>query len=58
MIPLMYKGENYFIIQFSDNKKFVTLNLKHEKGKSILLDLVKVSDVFLESYTPGTLDQA
>jgi len=57
MIPLMYKGENYFIMQFSDNKKFVTLNLKHEKGKKVLLDLVKASDVFLESYTPGTLDR-
>jgi len=56
-IPLMYKGENYFIMQFSDNKKFVSLNLKHEKGKKILLDLVKASDVFLESYTPGTLDR-
>jgi CoA:oxalate CoA-transferase len=57
MIPLMYHGENYFIMQFSDNKKFITLNLKHEKGKKIFLDLVKVSDVFLESYTPGTLDR-
>jgi len=33
MIPLMYKGENYFIMQFSDNKKFITLNLKHEEAK-------------------------
>jgi formyl-CoA transferase len=57
MIPLMYKGENYFTMQFSDNKKFITINLKNEKGKKILLDLVKVSDVFLESYTPGTLDR-
>ena len=52
MIPLMYHGENYFVMQFSDNKKFITLNLKHEKGRKIFLDLVKVSDVFLESYTP------
>lgn len=57
MIPLMYHGENYFVMQFSDNKKFITLNLKHEKGRKIFLDLVKVSDVFLESYTPGTLDR-
>jgi len=57
MVPLMYKGENYFIIHLNDNKKFVTLNLKHEKGKKIFMDLVKISDVFLESYTPGTLDR-
>jgi crotonobetainyl-CoA:carnitine CoA-transferase CaiB-like acyl-CoA transferase len=56
-IPLMYKGENLFIMQFSDNKKFITLDLKKEKGKRILLDLVAKSDVFLESYTPGTLDR-
>jgi crotonobetainyl-CoA:carnitine CoA-transferase CaiB-like acyl-CoA transferase len=57
MIPLMYRGENYFVMQFSDSKKFITLNLKNEKGRKIFLDLVKVSDVFLESYTPGTLDR-
>jgi len=57
LVPLMYKGENYFIMHLNDNKKFVTLNLKNEKGKKIFMDLVKKSDVFLESYTPGTLDR-
>ena len=57
MVPLMYKGENYFIMHLNDNKKFITLNLKHEKGKKIFMDLIKISDVFLESYTPGTLDR-
>ncbi len=57
MMPLIYKGENYFIMQFSDNKKFITLNLKHEAGKELFMKLVKISDVFLESYTPGTLDR-
>jgi len=57
LVPLIYKGENYFIMNFNDNKKLITLNLKHEKGKKIFMDLVKISDVFIESYTPGTLDR-
>jgi crotonobetainyl-CoA:carnitine CoA-transferase CaiB-like acyl-CoA transferase len=37
------------------NKRCVTLNLKAEKGKEILTELIKQSDVILENYKPGTL---
>ena len=37
------------------NKKSVTLNLKTEKGRQILRELIKTGDVLVENYAPGTL---
>lgn len=35
------------------NKKNITLNLKEEKGKQILRDLIKDADVLIENFRPG-----
>lgn len=35
------------------NKKNITLNLKSEKGKEILRDLIKDADVLIENFRPG-----
>lgn len=39
------------------NKKAVTLNLKTEQGREVLLKLVETADVFVENYRPGALDK-
>lgn len=42
----------YFIIM-NRNKKSITLNLRDERGKQILYDLVKSSDVVIDNYRAG-----
>ena len=37
------------------NKYGITLNLNHERGKELLKELVKVSDVLLEAYAPRVM---
>src|SRR5487761_1597301 len=38
------------------NKRSLTLNLKHERGRAILERLLERADIFLENYRPGTMD--
>jgi CoA:oxalate CoA-transferase len=49
------KNHSGYFISLNRNKKSMVLNLKHEKGKSILWDLIKVSDVLIENYRPDTM---
>jgi formyl-CoA transferase len=39
------------------NKKSITLNLRSEKGKNILCELVKKVDVVTSNFTPGVMDR-
>jgi|TARA_Y100000310_G_scaffold224384_1_gene226212 crotonobetainyl-CoA:carnitine CoA-transferase CaiB-like acyl-CoA transferase len=41
----------------NSNKKSITLDLKQDKGKELLKDLVKEADVLLENFAPGTMDR-
>lgn len=38
-------------------KKSVTLNLKNEAARAVLLDLVRGADVFVESFRPGVMER-
>jgi CoA:oxalate CoA-transferase len=50
------KNRSGYFISLNRNKKSLVLNLKHEKGKSILRELIKVADVIVENFRPGTMD--
>ncbi len=39
------------------NKRGVAVNLKHEKGRAVLLRMVQDADVLLENFRVGTLDK-
>ena len=39
------------------NKRAITLNLKTERGRSLLFDMVKRADVVLENFGPGAMDR-
>jgi formyl-CoA transferase len=52
-----YKGRALWWPVLSRNKKCITLNLRTEKGQQLLLDLVRVSDVLVENFRPGTLEK-
>lgn len=41
----------------NSNKQFVTLNLKHPRGRELLIEMVRRSDVLVENFSPGTLDR-
>lgn len=50
-------GESVRWPTIARNKRCITLNLKDERGKAILMDLIKDADIVIENFRPGTLDK-
>jgi formyl-CoA transferase len=46
----------YFLL-LNANKRSVTINLKDERGKKILRELIKQGDVFVENFGPGAIER-
>ncbi len=46
-----------FFTYFNRNKKSVSIDLKSDKGKEILLKLVKQADILIENFGPGTVER-
>jgi alpha-methylacyl-CoA racemase len=44
-------------IALNRNKRSITLNLKSERGREVLLDLCERFDVLVESFRPGVMDR-
>lgn len=50
-------NKSMYFLSINRGKKSISLNLKTEKGKKILLDLVKKFDVIVENFKPGTMEK-
>ena len=50
------RGQSAYWVQYNSGKKSLAINLRTDEGKEVLKDLVKVSDVFLQNFRPGTID--
>jgi formyl-CoA transferase len=50
-------GHHFFFTVHARGKRCVTLDLRREEGREVLLQLVERSDVLLESFRPGTLER-
>jgi formyl-CoA transferase len=49
--------DSYVFILVNANKRSVTANLKHPKGKEVLFDLIRKSDVIVENFGPGVIER-
>jgi len=54
--PPFIGTESAYFMNLNRNKKSLTLDLKTTEGKNVFLDLVKHSDVLIENFRPGTMD--
>jgi len=53
--PWVGKQSAYWV-QYNSGKKSLSMDLRTEKGKEVLRELVKVSDVLLQNFRPGTIE--
>ena len=56
-VPPLEEGESLFFRALNRGKKSLTLNLKSDQGRAILLQLVETADVLLESFRPGVMER-
>lgn len=50
-------GASAYFMSLNRGKKSISLNLKDPRGKALLIELVKRSDILLENFRPGTMRQ-
>ena len=50
------RGQSAYWVQYNSGKRSLGLNLYTEKGKETLRELVKVSDILIQNFRPGTID--
>jgi crotonobetainyl-CoA:carnitine CoA-transferase CaiB-like acyl-CoA transferase len=49
-------GVGYSFLMLNANKRSVALNLKHPRGREILLELLERGDVLVENYSAGVME--
>ena len=49
--------DSLFYLTFNSNKRSLTLDLKHPRGKEVFRALLKNADVLLENFGPGVLER-
>src|ERR1700730_3583542 len=49
--------DSLYFTMLNCNNRSITLNIKSEKGKRILVELIKRADVLAENFGPGALDR-
>ncbi|MDL4862546.1 CoA transferase, partial [Halomonas elongata] len=51
----MVNGFSWYFAQFNRNKRSLTLDLRQEEGKAILVRLLEDADVLVENFRPGVM---
>ena len=54
--PWVGKQSAYWV-QYNSGKQSLSIDLRTEKGKEVLRELVKISDVVLQNFRPGTIEK-
>ena len=51
------KSTTFPIAMLNSNKRAITLNLKHARGRELLFRMAEKGDVLLENFAPGVMDR-
>jgi formyl-CoA transferase len=48
---------SFYFMLLNANKRSVTLNLKDERGKAMLREMIPHADIFIENFAPGVIER-
>jgi formyl-CoA transferase len=54
--PPFVNGESAYFLSVNRNKRSIEVDLKHPRGRQLVVELARRADVFVENFLPGTLD--
>ena len=49
--------DSYYFMLLNANKRSITCNLKSERGKALLCEMIPKADVFIENFAPGVIER-
>lgn len=49
--------DSYYFMLLNANKRSITCNLKSERGKAMLREMIPQADVFIENFAPGVIER-
>ncbi len=55
--PPFVQGEAAYYLAVNRNKRSITLDLKHPRGREVLERLVRAGDIVVENFRPGTMEK-
>ncbi len=55
--PPFYEGISTYFMAVNRSKRSITLDLKKDEGKAVLVKLIEAADVVIENFRPGALDR-
>ena len=50
-------GQSAYFVQYNSGKKSLCMDMRKDRAKDILRDLVKISDVLIQNFRPGTIEK-
>ena len=55
--PPFIGDQSAYFLSINRNKRSMTLNLRHDRGKEIFMRMAKEADVVVENFTPGVVER-
>ena len=52
-----YKGQDAYFMSVNRSKKSIVLDIRTDKGREVLYDLVKISDIVVDNFRPGVVER-
>jgi crotonobetainyl-CoA:carnitine CoA-transferase CaiB-like acyl-CoA transferase len=52
-----FGSDAYYFMVYNANKRSLTVNLKSERGLTLVKDMAKQADVFIENFAPGAIER-